>query len=274
MSGLSCWPLANPTDISQWVVIAGGGGGGSPAGSTAFSTPRRGGGGGSAAPGLVEISGGGGGGGYARDSDGIVNVTAPATGQQAAISDHPFYPSHLPGRGGGSDEDGNPGYVLVIASRCGPEWGGPPSCLDDIRPPEPVTDVAHDPNPNVVSWTPSASSDASGVVIRRSSAGYPQLPDDGELVADLPATATSFQLPDDDAYYSIFVYDAVGNFSAPAHVNRVRRGQLTRKGPAALPRRGLACARLAAALSSPFLPLEGQRRTGAPGSRQPRLRGS
>src|SRR5690606_30390020 len=92
----------------------------------------------------------------------------------------------------------------------------------------------------------------------------------GELVADLPATATSFQLPDDDAYYSIFVYDAVGNFSAPAHVNRFRRGQLTRKGPAALPRRGLACARLAAALSSPFLPLEGQRRTGAPGSRQPR----
>lgn len=201
MSGLSYWPLANPTDISQWVVIAGGGGGGS------------------AAPGLVEISGGGGGGGYARDADGIVNVTAAATGQQAAISDHPFYPSHLPGRGGGSDEDGNPGYVLVIESRCGPEWGGPPSCLDDIRPPEPVTDVAHDPNPNVVSWTPSASSDASGVVIRRSSAGYPQLPDDGELVVDLPATATSFQLPDDDAYYSIFVYDAVGNFSAPAHVN-------------------------------------------------------
>lgn len=56
-------------------------------------------------------------------------------------------------------------------------------------------------------------------MIRRSSAGYPQLPDDGELVVDLPATATSFQLPDDDAYYSIFVYDAVGNFSAPAHVN-------------------------------------------------------
>lgn len=234
MSGLSYWPLANPTDISQWIVIAGGGG--SPAGATAFSTPRRGGGGGgpagqdgegagggkggangiggsggaddlhgpgnpgaswangghggasnarpvtgrtgfsrcgggggggyggggSAAPGLVEISGGGGGGGYARDADGIVNVTAAATGQQAAISDHPFYPSHLPGRGGGSDEDGNPGYVLVIESRCGPEWGGPPSCLDDIRPPEPVTDVAHDPNLNVVSWAPSASSDAPG----------------------------------------------------------------------------------------------------------------
>lgn len=177
------------------------------------------GGGGGGAPGFANSGGGGGGGGYARNADGVVNLTMAATGRPAANATHPLYPTALaPGRGGDANQDGHAGYVLVVEHRCPAGMGGP-TCSDDIGAPAPVTDLAAVPADGQLTWTPSASTDAAGVVIRRSLTGYPATVDDGEFFADVPAGTNAIDVPTTETYfYSVFAYDAARNYSEPARV--------------------------------------------------------
>lgn len=98
------------------------------------------------------------------------------------------------------------------------------STLPDTIPPGNVTDFLATPTAGrtiMLTWVNPTDTDFAGVLIKRSFAGYPASPADGELVFD--GVATSFE---DTAitpanynrpiYYTAFAYDATGNFASGA----------------------------------------------------------